>query len=558
MTSSSIDSFYQTLDAAWISLTSGAPNLSDLPSALHDSLADVYGRVTQGGTLPPLPEFPSSWAPLPLAPPPPPPPPSSALYRVEVQIRLHPYLGAFLTTSALAGGSYYLFPNQFNRAILRPLTQLLPVAVLPESSRPARVVGPNQAELRKEVVLVLGADGPARELALDLERRGFVVIATVSTPAECDVLERRSRGWIKALVLDPYESSSAAPFLRSLSTALSLRFPLHSSGDPFSRPSHSLALTAVVNCLSLYPDPDGPRPVEALDTTLIHRHLAEKVATVVAVIAGVLPILRTMSSRPGAPEGVILSLVPATTSNVALPFLSLASAADAAILALLDSLRRELAASESSRIKVTVLETGLFDLGSGTAAFPQADAASAPLPVRLDAIYAPALARRRYMVPPAEERRGRKGSHLKKLHKMVFEMIIYGRGGAKTRVGAGALTYRLIGALPTVFVDSALSFHDRLVGFYLAHRPARNPPQQPQHPHHHPTALRPGFAMPASSSTTSHHDQFGAAPTSDDHHPHQQQDDDEGSDAGASSTEDFGVASGMGSFIGVERHEGHH
>lgn len=166
-----------------------------------------------------------------------------------------------------------------------------------------------------------------------------------------------------------------------------------------------------------------------------------------------------MTSRPGAPEGVILSLsalsssdvrlckcsqrpitVPATTANVSLPFLSLASAADRAVLSILDSLRRELTASRTSNIRIAVLETGLFELPVGTAPLVQADASRESLPIRLDAIYAPALTRRRYMATPVDERRGRKGSQLKKLNKKVFDMLIYGRGGAKTRVGAGGAT----------------------------------------------------------------------------------------------------------------------
>ena len=49
---------------------------------------------------------------------------------------------------------------------------------------------------------MLGAEGLGREIALDLERRGYVLIATVRDPREVDVLEKKSRGWMKVLVLD--------------------------------------------------------------------------------------------------------------------------------------------------------------------------------------------------------------------------------------------------------------------------------------------------------------------------------------------------------------------
>ncbi|KAK4699800.1 hypothetical protein P7C70_g6456, partial [Phenoliferia sp. Uapishka_3] len=592
--SSSVDSLFDALESAWSSITSANPNLHELPEAIHTSLADLYARVTQGGTLPPLPDFPSAWSPPVIPTPPPPPPPN----RFGPLGDVNPYLTAFVTTGVVAGGTYYFFPRAVERSvrpILRPLKQLVPVVLLPESPRPARIYSSTQTEIRKEVVLVLGADGAARELALDLEQRGFVVICTVQSPADCQALEQRSRGWMKVLVLDPFnqsivqalttsptcltQSSSVAPFLRSLSTALSLRFPLHSSGDPFSRPTHTLALTAVINCLSLYPQTEGLCPVEGLETSHIRQNLGERVATVVAVLGGVLPILRTMASRPSAPEGVLLSLifstsstVPATTCNISLPFLSLSSAADRAILSILDSLRRELAASRTPNIRVAVLETGIFDLPLGLATRPAAALPREPLPVRLDAIYAPALARRHHVFSGTKNR---KGSSLRKLNRKVIEMIIYGAGGRKTCVGAGgtllilpvtrnnpltmifhaALTYRFFGALPAFFIDSALSFHDRLLDYFLRNStssrlgpaPEVPLPQQASGRDDHPTSLRPGYSMPP-SSTASRTDPF-APPSADGY--------DSGSDEGLSSIEDFGINSGMGSFVGVEKDEVH-
>lgn len=106
------------------------------------------------------------------------------------------------------------------------------------------------------------------------------------------------------------QSSSVQPFTRSLSTALSLRYPLHTAGDPFSRPSHALALTAVVNGLSIVP-PNERHPVcplEGIQGEDIRREIGERVSTTVAVIKAVLPLLRTAASRPGQSEGVLLSL----------------------------------------------------------------------------------------------------------------------------------------------------------------------------------------------------------------------------------------------------------
>ena len=104
------------------------------------------------------------------------------------------------------------------------------------------------------------------------------------------------------------QASSVAPFLRSLSTALSLRFPLHTSGDPYASPSNALSLSAVVNCLSLNRATDSLCPVEGYENDEVRRSVGERVATTVGVVKGIMPIMRTAASRPGQPEGVFLSL----------------------------------------------------------------------------------------------------------------------------------------------------------------------------------------------------------------------------------------------------------
>jgi hypothetical protein len=54
--------------------------------------------------------------------------------------------------------------------------------------------------------VVLGGDNPvALPLILALEKKGFIIIASVATPEAVDELERAGRGYVKALVLDPFE-----------------------------------------------------------------------------------------------------------------------------------------------------------------------------------------------------------------------------------------------------------------------------------------------------------------------------------------------------------------
>lgn len=319
---STLDSVYAQLNTGWQTLVGEEPALGplrDLPANLHASIQEAYSRVTQGGQLPTLDDVRTSvnWAP---AQPPPPPPPVISRSAAVDWVGNHPYIVSLTTTALVTGTAFYFYPastKRFFRPVTSRVTPFVPLALLPASNRPLKLSTP-AGEIRKEAVLVLGCGDPLiAELALDLETRGFVVLASVSQAAQVDPLERRSRGFLKALVLDPSESSSVQPFLRSLQTALSLRFPLHSAGDPFARPAHALSLSAVVNALEVGQavGRGALKPVEAVGSEEVRRNVGDRVASLVGVVQGVLPILRTAAGRPGAPEGVILSLCESTEKS---------------------------------------------------------------------------------------------------------------------------------------------------------------------------------------------------------------------------------------------------
>ncbi|GAA5910290.1 uncharacterized protein JCM6883_001143 [Sporobolomyces salmoneus] len=414
--SDSINDLFDALSRTWDSVvpSEGLPNLHQLPERLHSALfspGGVFDKLTNGGTVP-LP-VPSSWLESTPPAPPSPPPSSSAsssplgavprwIQDLCTHLARHPYLYALATVSMTTGAIQYYSPRT-----LQPLFSLVvPASLLPDpKNRPMRLVPSTHpgiaGEVRKEAVLVLGADSTeGREIALDLEKKGWVVIATVSDPDEVERLERQGRGWIKVLVLDPTESSSVSPFLRSLSTALSLRFPLHTSGDPFSRPSHALSLTSLIDCLSLSTSTSTSSsslvPLEAIEPDQVKRDLTERIATFVLVSKGVLPFLRNSSSKPGLPTSVYLLLLPSIPSNVSLPFLSLSSTLSQSLSSLFHSLRRELLLSTPRPdLKLSILQVGSFDLGPLSPRQTQTSTPqSKPLPIRLSSLYAPALSRR--------------------------------------------------------------------------------------------------------------------------------------------------------------------
>lgn len=310
--------------------------LNESGPALADSVSSAYARLTQNGTLSlSLPDFDALWANsasaldslagqagLTSAPPPPPPPPPEptgvlvsvkrTVWSVAGSARRHPWITLIGCFSATTAASYFFCPALFSQ-LTKPARPYLPTKLLPPAlaRRPLKT-----GDHRREAVLVLGADTPlGREVALELSRKGFVVIATVRQPSSIDSLERTAGGFLKALVLDPSDSSprggGVPAFLRSCATALALRFPLHAPGDPFARPSGNelLRLSALVNCLPLAPlTTDGVVPVEALAREDIAAAVEERVGAFVAVTKGVLGDLRAAAARPDAPEAVILTL----------------------------------------------------------------------------------------------------------------------------------------------------------------------------------------------------------------------------------------------------------
>ena len=53
---------------------------------------------------------------------------------------------------------------------------------------------------------MLGGDNPvALPLILALEKKGFIIVASVACPEAVDEIERAGKGYVKALVLDPFE-----------------------------------------------------------------------------------------------------------------------------------------------------------------------------------------------------------------------------------------------------------------------------------------------------------------------------------------------------------------
>jgi hypothetical protein len=173
--SESIEDLLSAISSLWDSLVprEGLPNLHELPHQLHEAIfspGGLFDKLTNNGTVP-LP-LPSSWT---SSNPPPIPPPRveqvlSSPPRFNFKYDFYLYLIATLSFTTGAAATFIYYPLVWKRFI----SLILPGSVLPlPKNRPFK-------NPRRECTLVLGADTlQGKEIALDLEKRGYVVICTV-------------------------------------------------------------------------------------------------------------------------------------------------------------------------------------------------------------------------------------------------------------------------------------------------------------------------------------------------------------------------------------------
>ncbi|KAG8880075.1 hypothetical protein FRB98_005343 [Tulasnella sp. 332] len=337
-------------------------DLGDALDALEDYVANsipiiagAIGKLTDdlrrfGPPELPLPDISFPLFTVPIPPPPPPPPPPPALTYGDRVIdwtgrNKYALIGAGVVGLGLAAGG---------------LTYM----------RARRVTGAVQtkqhARQGKEVVVVLGADSPFGPLVVsDLRSRGYIVIASVASEDAVADIEKIDRGFIKALVLDPYDPSSTTPFFRSLQSTLSLRFPL-APGDPYRTPSPSElpALVSLVSLLSLTPS-GSQHTSRNLSTLPISNdyfpHLIATHLTPLAIIQSIIPLFRaTRKKTHDNGRASIIITLPGGPSSAGLVGQDPAPAmASAAMAKASEILRRELSvSSDLTGTRVVVIDVG--------------------------------------------------------------------------------------------------------------------------------------------------------------------------------------------------------
>lgn len=220
---------------------------------------------------------------------------------------------------------------------------------------------------RHQIVVVLGADHPlGLSLILGLEAQGYLVYATVSSKQAGEVLQSKSKGYTLPLVLDLDEPASVNTFLKSLTSARLMRFPLTASGDPYALTHTSCYLQSIISLAALFPPPT-PCPVESVPLTDSYLpYLTRSHITPLHAVQGLLPQLRQERASVGPNiRGSIVFCVPAIASRVGVPFTSQESMSAAATIRGAEILRRELQvidahndSNQSPSPKVVIIDVG--------------------------------------------------------------------------------------------------------------------------------------------------------------------------------------------------------
>jgi hypothetical protein len=180
---------------------------AEMPN-IHEALNRLWTDISRFG--PPIPEIhlPSIVVQVPPAPPPPPPPPKSLLDTVADWGAENPWKASSLGIGVVGIGllvgynayrartqsrlhkRYHTVNHERRQVVGTLLTKISQI----------------ETHLTINAPVLLGADNPvAVPLMLALEKKGFIIIASVATPEGVERVERAGNGYVRALVLDPFE-----------------------------------------------------------------------------------------------------------------------------------------------------------------------------------------------------------------------------------------------------------------------------------------------------------------------------------------------------------------
>ncbi|KAH9220615.1 hypothetical protein DL95DRAFT_329338 [Leptodontidium sp. 2 PMI_412] len=303
---------------------------------------------------------------------------------------------------------------------------------------------------RLEVVVVAGSPSEAvtRSVALDLERRGFIVYVVCNTIEEEVLVQNESRPDIKPLMIDIVDPSSARASIDRFTAHLQTPHAAFQGAK-----LHHLTFRSLV----LIPSSTYPSlPIAALPASTISDLLNTRLLTPILTLQSFLPLLQILplthphlhaiSTPPAASvKPAILLLTPSIISSLSPAF----HAPEALINSALTSLSTVLTAELSPlNIPVTHLQLGTFDTSAFT---PHSRNTSTPSSQRAETLKWEDSTRLSYsknFVATTSTHGSRsglgKGTPLRELNNAVFDAIVRGRGGV-VRVGMGSGLYGFVG-----------------------------------------------------------------------------------------------------------------
>lgn len=359
---------------------------------------------------------------------------------------------------------------------------------------------PNGA--KKEIIILVCSsfhDPLTHSLALDLERRGYVVYVTVSSTEEDSLIQQEAKADLRPLWMDltstvPNQAVDIHPNLEPIKELLTQHQPQASSGH--AGPGSSMGNMTFAGIV-VFPGcsgyPVGPLatlpPADLIDT------LNTRLLSPLLSIQQFLPLLNNQSSDPSSPSSIVIAY-PSIPASLTPPRQIPESMITHSLGTMATALRRELAAMRAN-ITVHELKLGNFDLATisqhvsnnhspsrnynrNVSTSPTLNPANSQLTHQPSAWHSSQRAahqRNQHQSPSTPSKRlFLRGSSARELHNAVFDALappqtfkIFGRwdytvskSSGTTFVGTGARVYDFIGTwVPPSFVGMLLTVRER-------------------------------------------------------------------------------------------------
>ncbi|KAK5458391.1 hypothetical protein LTS15_004471 [Exophiala xenobiotica] len=331
---------------------------------------------------------------------------------------------------------------------------------------------PNGA--KKEIVILACStfhDALTRSLALDLERRGYVVYVTVSSTEEDSLVQQEAKQDLRPLWIDltstvPNPAVDVHPNLEPIRDHLT-----HAVG-----PQTYMTLAGIV----VFPGCSGysEGPLALLPPSDIVDNINTRLVSPVLTIQQFLPLLATHSTDPKSPSSIVIAY-PSIPNSLAPPHQIPECLVAASLSALASSLRREVKAANAN-VTVSELKLGNFDMGSvaSSRSTPTQSAYQTPSPSGPSSALTPWHSSQRAALQRKSlgQRSFVRGSSAREFHNAVFDSLAppqtfkaFGRvEWTATRrpevvfVGSGARMYDVVGrVMPNSLIALMMGYRRR-------------------------------------------------------------------------------------------------